>query len=179
MVSGTYIQGNPPIVKMIACVSSNGIIGKDNKLACSYKEDMQYFRKMTLNSTIVMGRLTFESIKQPLPKRRNIVISSSKIDVCGIETFPCIPYALEACVNNPDIDKEPATVWLIGGGSIYREGMNYADEIHLTITPDVIEGSNLVYFPWINPSIFNKYTYTSLDPPELGLKKYTYFRANL
>ena len=174
----SYIQCKSPIVKIIACVSSNGVIGKDNQLASTYKEDLQYFKTMTTGSTVIMGRLTFESIKKPLPKRRNIVITSSKIDLCGIETFTNIPDALENCVNNPGIEDNISIVWLIGGASIYKEGMNYANEIHLTITPDYIEGNQLTYFPWINPVIFSRYTSGYINPSNMKLKKYTYFRAS-
>lgn len=68
-------------------------------------------------------------IGKALPKRRNIVISSKKINVPNIETFFSIKEAIASATTD---------VWLIGGASIYAEGMSYADKILLTITPDII-----------------------------------------
>jgi len=128
------------MIKIIAAVSSNGVMGFDNKLPFDYKSDLQHFKKMTLNSRIIMGRKTFESIGRPLPKRENVVISSKSID--GITTFNNLKDSLiEDC-------------WLIGGRSIYEEGMNYAQEIYLTITSDYIKDNNSIYFPFINPLKF-------------------------
>jgi dihydrofolate reductase len=134
------------MIKMIAAVSKNGIIGIDNKIPWNYPEDMKHFRLCTSNSTVVMGRKTFESIGKPLPKRKNIVIASKPIDMEGIETVSSLEKAL--------ISTDNFHIWLIGGAGVYQEGMSYADEIHLTLTPDIILGTDVIKFPWINPTIF-------------------------
>lgn len=134
------------MIRMIAAVSQNGVIGQDNKLPFDYPEDLLHFRKSTLHSTIIMGRKTFEGIGRALPKRTNIVVTKQKID--NIDTQKSLSSAINAAL---DLGQD---VWLIGGASIYREGMQYAEEIWLTLTPDIIEGDGLVYFPWIDPSVF-------------------------
>ena len=147
---------------MIAAVSSNGVmgLGETNELPFHYPADMKHFRKLTANSTVIMGRKTFESIGRPLPKRRNLVISTTLKDTAGIEIFPTTAAALYAA-NYPYGESLTAPCytfaddkWFIGGASIYADGMSVADEIYLTLTPDVIEGRNLVRFPWINPQVF-------------------------
>jgi dihydrofolate reductase len=140
------------MIGLIAAVSHNGIIGVENKIPWNYSEDMKHFRETTKNSTIIMGRKTFESIGKPLPKRRNIVISSKKIEVGGVETFSSISSVVVE--QNPMLPDYRSDVWFIGGASIYEEGMQYADEIHLTLTPDMITAPNAVRFPWINPQHF-------------------------
>lgn len=147
------------MIGMIAAVSRNGVIGVDNKIPWDYPEDMKHFRKTTANSTVIMGRKTFESIGRPLPKRRNIVISRSKVEVEGVETFSSlggilVKIAPEAfpVIGEQQVDFAP--IWLIGGASVYEEGLQYADEIHLTLTPDVITAPNAVKFPWISPQQF-------------------------
>ena len=50
-------------------------------LPFDYPTDMKYFRETTKGATIIMGRKTFESIGRALPKRRNIVISRTKVEV--------------------------------------------------------------------------------------------------
>jgi dihydrofolate reductase len=132
------------MIGIIAAVSANGVIGiVENgvyKLPFSYKEDMEHFKKTTLNTTIIMGKNTFNSIGKPLPKRRNIVISSNDVDMENVETFRSIKEALNNC--NEDI-------WFIGGEKIYQEAMRYADTILLTLTPDIIDSN--IKFPFINP----------------------------
>lgn len=140
------------MIGMIAAVSKNGVIGIDNKIPWNYPEDMKYFRKTTANSTIIMGRKTWESIGRVLPKRRNMVISRTPVEVEGVETFDSLAHAIMiARVNSSPFG---ASIWLIGGASIYEEGMQYADEIHLTLTPDVITAPGAVKFPWISPQQF-------------------------
>lgn len=139
-------------IKLIAAASFNAVIGKNNTLAWGheYSEDMKYFREQTANSTIIMGKNTYESIGRPLPKRRNIVLSrklTPKFDVPGTETFLSLEDALKTCENQQ--------VWIIGGAQIYQEGLRYATELHITTIPETIDGDGLVYLPYINPDIFD------------------------
>lgn len=135
------------MIKMIAACSMNAVIGKNNSIPWNYPEDMKRFREMTAGSTIIMGRKTWESIGRPLPKRRNIVISSQAIDNPNIECFSSLIQALEHT-------KENENIWIIGGATLYKQGMNVADEIDLTIIPEIIDEKEAVFFPWINPLQF-------------------------
>ena len=68
-------------VSIIVAVSSNQVIGKNNKLAWNLPYDMKYFSNITRNHTVIMGRKNWESIPKkyrPLPKRNNIIISRNK-----------------------------------------------------------------------------------------------------
>jgi dihydrofolate reductase len=145
------------MIKMIAACTTHGVIGVDGKIPFDYSADMKHFKALTLNSTVVMGRKTFEGIGKPLPKRRNIVISSNKIQ--DMETYS----SLLDLIYHLDCNAE---IWLIGGSAIYQEGMKYAQEIHLTITPDEENHPNSVKFPWIDPTIFklDSWEYMAADP---------------
>ena len=66
------------MIVIIAAVSKNNVIGKDNKLLWSIPADMKMFKETTSGSDIIMGRKTYDSIGRPLPKRTNIVISRNK-----------------------------------------------------------------------------------------------------
>lgn len=147
------------MIRMIAAVTSNGVMGIDNKLPFNYPADLKHFRTMTLNSTIIMGRKTFESIGKALPKRRNIVLTSTKIDVEGIECFGSINEFLTH--EELDSTNVPQDIWFIGGARIYEEGMSWAEEIHLTVAPDRIVDPKAIMFPFINPIHFKL---TSLKP---------------
>ena len=62
-------------ISIIAAVSLNGVIGKDNRLLWRLSKDMKWFKEHTSNRHILMGRKTFESLGRPLPNRINMVVS--------------------------------------------------------------------------------------------------------
>jgi len=167
------------MIGIIAAVSRNGIIGQGGKIPWSYPEDMKYFRKTTANSTIIMGRKTFESIGKALPKRRNIVISSRKIDSPDVETFPSVTEAMNIVDATPAIAQFDENgklvdmsrpIWFIGGASIYEMGMIFANEIHLTLVSDhIVPDSTVVKFPWINPLQFQMTEMKRLVPGDSTL----------
>ena len=108
------------------------VIGKNGGLPWPRNEeyakaDMAKFREVTTGKTVVMGRLTYESIGKPLPNRRNIVISSKPIH--GVET---------ATMNEVlDMSNRGADIVIIGGARMYEEFSHYASVIHATqIHPD-------------------------------------------
>ena len=116
---------------IIAAVARNGVIGKDGKMPwdLDLKEDLERFKKLTLNHTIIMGRKTFESLPfRPLKNRKNIVITSHAIEGYDgkIEKFKSLKDAIEHAKKTDD------KIFLIGGVSIYKEGLNYADTLELT-----------------------------------------------
>lgn len=171
------------MIRMIAAVSQNGVIGQENKIPWNYSEDMKFFRKMTANSTIIMGRKTFDSIGRPLPKRRNVVITRSDKLIEGVERAESFKQAIEM-VSTPIpavavIDKDgkqvindPDNIWLIGGHSIYNDGLSIAREIYLTLIPETITGENLVFFPWIDASQFQVAELIKLEDSELKVARY-------
>jgi dihydrofolate reductase len=158
------------MIGIIAAVTKNGVIGVNGQLPFNYSEDMKHFKATTTSSIVIMGRKTFESIGKPLPKRRNIVISSKTIDVPGVETYSSVKEAMIIAsaqpailyfdeFGNERIDITP--IWLCGGASIYEAGMDYADKIVLTLTPDLELSPAAVKFPWINPL---KFDLKSIEP---------------
>lgn len=154
------------MIGIIAAVSKNGIIGNklSNSLPFNYPEDIQHFRKLTSSSTVIMGRATFESIGKPLPKRRNIVITSQSLSIEGVEAFSNMRDAISIAIHTwPNAYNN---IWLMGGFRIYQEGMQYADELHLTLTPDIIDNTNATYFPWINPIHFQVKEMNRLNPTD-------------
>lgn len=163
------------MIGIIAAVTSNGVIGVDDKLPFNYPEDMKHFRSKTANSIVIMGRHTYQSIGKPLPKRRNIVCSKiakglGVLKEDDIEIASSFDDAIDKTVG------DERDVWIIGGAKIYELGMEYADKIVLTLTPDFIEANNAVRFPWINPSRFSLKMILPLCPenPDCKLQVATY-----
>ena len=81
----------------IAAMALNRVIGKGNKIPWHLPEDFKWFKKTTMGHPILMGRKTFESIGQPLPGRRNLVVSRTA-EIEGVE----IVRDLERFDDNPD-----------------------------------------------------------------------------
>lgn len=125
---------------IIVAVNPNRVIGCKGDIPWHYSEDLKRFKKLTIGNTVIMGRKTWESLPiKPLPERRNIVITSRKIE--GVECFKQIKKALAETVGD---------VWFIGGAGIYEEALKYADRIDMTLVPDIVnEDDECVYFPEI------------------------------
>jgi dihydrofolate reductase len=126
---------------MIAAVSPEGVIGLHGKVPWRHPGDMRRFARVTRGGTVIMGRLTWESMnRRPLPHRRNVVITRG--DVGDVEHYADIPAAL-AKIQDGD-------VWFIGGARIYAEAMRYCDVIDLTYVPDHVTDPEAVRFPAID-----------------------------
>ena len=117
----------------MAC-DDNGGIGKDGSLPWPRnKKDLQYFRELTLNHVVVMGRATWNSgMPKPLAHRKNYVVSRTASN----NTFPEADGALLAT----DIDNQIAKlkeqypeqiVWMIGGAILFQHALHLVDEIYL------------------------------------------------
>ena len=111
------------IINIIAAVGKNLELGKDNKLIWPIKEDLIYFKEKTLNKTVVMGKNTFYSIGKALPNRNNIVLTSGNIDVDNIKVL----HDYKEIFNLEDEE-----IYIIGGESIYKLFLPYADNLYLT-----------------------------------------------
>jgi dihydrofolate reductase len=131
---------------MIFAASPQGIIGVGGKIPWRYLGDWRRFKRITMGSTVVMGRTTFESIGKPLPGRRNVVVTSQAIDVAGID---CVRSVEESLTRAGDGD-----VWFIGGARIYEDAMKYVDVIDVTFVPDYVDGWDAVHAPLIDESFF-------------------------
>jgi dihydrofolate reductase len=131
---------------LIYAVSPEGVIGKGGSIPWHYPGDMRRFKRVTMGSTVVMGRHTFESLGKPLPGRRNIVVTSRAIDRLGIE---CVKSIEEAVTRAADSD-----IWFIGGARIYAEAMDLADLIDVAYVPDRVDPVDAVRAPTIDESVF-------------------------
>ena len=118
---------NNVVVSIITCTSKNSVIGIDGKIPWYYPKDLIFFKNVTSGYPIIMGRKTFESLGKALPGRLNIVISSSEISDSNVTRAISLENALEICYFN-----KANRVFLIGGESVYKAGLKYADEILLT-----------------------------------------------
>ena len=119
------------MISMIFACDEQGAIGKNGDLPWRQSTDLQHFKRITLNKTIVMGRKTWDSLGKALPSRRNIVMTRKGVE--GIESMS-FEQVLEL--------SEDEEVMIIGGGEIYALFLQHAKEIHRTIVHTKVENAD-------------------------------------
>ena len=125
-------------MKLIAAVSKNWAIGKNNSLLFSIPTDMAFFRKTTSGKTIIMGRKTLDSFpgSKPLKNRKNVVLSKGIKDIEGATVVSCIEDALKEADSD---------TFVIGGESIYTQFLPYCDTAYITKVFEECDGD--AFFP--------------------------------
>jgi dihydrofolate reductase len=132
---------------LIAALNAKRVIGIDGKLPWHISDDLKRFKKLTTGHTVLMGRKTFESMGKPLPNRRNVVLSSRPVP--GVETYHSLDAALAAL-------KDEEKVFVIGGGHLYAQTLECADELLLTFVDNPISGDT--YFPPFETFLLDHFT---------------------
>lgn len=131
------------MLSIITAISENFAIGKNNDLPWHLPKDLKYFMNTTKGHRVIMGRKTFESINcRPLPRRENIVISTSKnYDDCGATSVKTIEEAMALCPKEEES-------FITGGSYIYEAMLPYTDRLYLTRIHKDFEADT--FFPKIN-----------------------------
>lgn len=115
------------MISIICAITKNRAIGKNNDLLFKISADLVRFKKITSGNPIVMGRKTYESIGRPLPNRTNVVISRDpNLKIDNVDVLPSLEKAFEKYKSEKEI-------FVIGGGQIYNQAIEYADRLYLTI----------------------------------------------
>ncbi len=126
------------MINLIASTGQNRELGKNGKLIWPIKDDLRYFRSVTIDHDIIMGRKTFESLPKLLDRRHHIVLTRNKIDNIEVEVENNIKALI---ARYKDID-----AFVIGGASIYKQFIDYAENIYLTEIEATCEQAD-AYFP--------------------------------
>ncbi|MCT4617043.1 MAG: dihydrofolate reductase [Candidatus Gracilibacteria bacterium] len=117
-------------INLIAAMTHDKVIGKNNSLPWDIPEDLDFFRKTTAGACVIMGRKTFESIGHPLPNRKNIVLSRNKNQkISGVEILNSKQKILNYLKNNNIKEK----IFVIGGTEIYKLFLDNTDYIYLNL----------------------------------------------
>ena len=125
-------------IVIIAAHTLNRVIGKDGTMPWHLPEDLKFFKKTTLGCPMIMGRKTRESFgAKPLPKRPHLVVSRNSDYVAeGTDVFASIDAAIAFAKENYN-DK---TIFIVGGGEIYKQTIAMADKLILSEIQAEIEG---------------------------------------
>lgn len=148
------------MISLIAAVGLNNELGENGDLVFRYKADMKFFTKMTLGHTVVMGRKTWDSLPSRLANRTNLVISATPVDDAdGTIHHPDKYFAL-----HQDDDEE---IFVIGGGSVYKQALPYAKNIYLTEIAKAADAD--VFFPTFDKDL---YVATIIEDNSMGDRPY-------
>ena len=137
------------MISLIVAMGKNREIGKENQLLWHLPKDLKHFKELTSGHPIIMGRKTYESIGKPLPNRTNIVISR-KNDWFE-EGILIVGSIKEAVKFAKKIDEE---VFVLGGGNIYEQTIDFADKLEVTLVDAVLDADT--FFPKINEKVWQK-----------------------
>jgi dihydrofolate reductase len=132
------------VISIIAAVSDDFGIGKDNDLLWHIPEDLKRFKRLTYGKALIMGKRTCESLPlKPLPGRQNIVLTDIPGECvdCSITAYS-VEDALQKCQNEDE-------VFIIGGGTVYKQFMPLAKRLYITHVHKKRPAD--VFFPEIDP----------------------------
>ena len=156
-------------VTMIASIGKNLEIGKDNKLLWPIKEDLKFFKEQTMNKPIVMGINTFESMnRRQLPGRQSVILTRKDIT---LEKGIIILHSKEELLEY--IDRYKDEVMIIGGATIYKEMLKYAEKLVLTEVDRTCSEADS-YFPYFNKDEWNRVVLSELEENNIKYKHLIY-----
>jgi len=159
-------------INLIVCFDSKFGIAKNGNIPWKYHEDLKLFKFITTNTlnpklknVLIMGRLTAESLKNPLKDRINYVITNNNdkkelLESRGFKCFPDIETAIKSCSN------EIENIFLIGGVEIYNWGFKNYKKINKIFTSIIKKDYNCDKF--FNKNLLNYYfSYDSKEDTDL------------
>lgn len=146
------------MINIIAAITDNNALGKDNKLLFRLKKDMAHFKNITTDNVVIMGRKTYESLGKTLPNRVNIVLSRNMESNEDFYTFDSIEKAIEWSKENYP-QKE---IFILGGASVYDKALkdDMVDKLYMTKIKQTVEDAD-AFFPEIDYK--RKWSITSVE----------------
>lgn len=136
-------------IAIIVAVAEQNVIGSDNTMPWHCPADLQYFKRTTMGAPVLMGRKTYQSLHvKPLPGRQNIVVTRDQdFAPVGCEVVHSLEDGL-SCANK----QVPEKIFVIGGAEIYRQVIEFADELYVTQVELAVAGDR--YFPEISGQVW-------------------------
>ena len=155
------------LVSMIAAMDKNRLIGNGPHIPWQMPVDRRHFRDMTVGKPVVMGRKTFETLKRPLGKRHNIILTRNtayKVPK-GCSVAHSVADVLELC-------KEAEELMICGGAPIYKAFLPHANRLYLTQIHATFEGD--VYFPEFDITVWEEVKRIDGEPDERNPHPYSF-----
>ena len=118
----------------VVAMADNGVIGRDNGLPWRLPDDLKRFKSITIGHTVLMGRRTYETIKRPLPERRNLVLSRDPHwSAPGCEVVRSPDEALKTVGDS-------GRLFVIGGAQVFLACWHFVNRVELTEVHAELEG---------------------------------------
>jgi dihydrofolate reductase len=134
----------------IAAVARNGVIGADNDIPWRIPADWARFKQLTMGQVLIMGRKTWASIGRALPGRTTFVVTRDKMwRGEGVYAVPSLEEAFDRAAA-----QRPATIFVAGGGEVYRAAWDRLTRLELTEVD--AEPAGEVTFPEIDPMVWSE-----------------------
>ncbi|OVE77188.1 hypothetical protein BVX98_03330, partial [bacterium F11] len=108
-------------ISIIAAMTQDRVIGKNNKLPWHISDDLKRFKQLTTGHPVIMGRKTYVSIGKPLPRRHNIVLTKRR--PYRIEGVTVVNSFLEALKMFDNQGRGREELFVIGGSSVFQEAL--------------------------------------------------------
>lgn len=156
---------------LIAAVDSKNGIGKAGDLPWHISADLKHFAATTKEGTVIMGRITWESIPEkyrPFSDRLNIVLTRSPSWDLGLPDSVLSAESLDEALGLSDIHNPGGEIFVIGGGRVFTDSITDALCTKLILTKIDKDFSCDTFFPRI-PSDF-KLIEESSPQEENGLR---------
>ena len=153
----------------IVAADRNGAIGKGGKLPWHYSADMKFFKQTTIGNAVVMGHKTWQTLKNPLPNRLNIILSRQ----ANIETQDSVVVVgdVESVLSMARDLK--CDLFVIGGEQVYRSFLPHIEKWIVTEVPLTVAGADA----FVPPNYLDGFTRTQTKEIGEGLKVSTYSRT--
>jgi dihydrofolate reductase len=125
-------------ISYIVAMDIQQAIGLGNDLPWRLPADLAYFKKTTMDHTILMGRKTYESIGKPLPNRTNVILTQNK------------NYHAEGCLIVHSVEEaveqfKNEEIFVIGGAEVFQLFMPSVDRLYITLIEHEFKADT--YFP--------------------------------
>jgi dihydrofolate reductase len=137
-----------PHISVIAAMTRNRIIGRNNELPWHLPADLKHFKALTMGKPMIMGRKTWESLPGLLPGRQHIVVSRNPDYVAQDAILALsLDEAIAAAGDAPE-------VMIIGGANLYQQALEIANTLYITLIDMEVEGD--VSFPPLDKTVWTQ-----------------------
>ncbi len=147
------------MISIIVAFDDNQLIGSKGALPWHFKEDLKYFKQITMGHTVIMGRVTYESIIQslghPLKGRENVVLTKQNLSLDGV----LVIHDLDDYLSKIPTHQE---VFIIGGASVYQQSLKVAKRLYITHVQGQYDGDT--YFPAVDWRLYKTIHKTRREP---------------
>ncbi len=134
------------MISIIVAMDKNNAIGSGSNIPWHLPADFAYFKETTFGHPVIMGKKTNDSIGRPLPGRTNIILSTDTTgSMEGCVVRGSLKDAMAVAENEVGVTGE---YFIIGGGSVYSQAIDFADRLYVTFVDGEFSGD--IYFPEID-----------------------------